>query len=102
MAIIKKQTKITASGAFKQIAINVEAQGIPLSKSGDDWSGKRDIEFDDQQINVRITIKGEKNADYEVKIIIDDVTKTIKGTLTKSGINHIPEDYSLSDFNLSL
>jgi len=99
---IRKKAAVKASGDFRKFAINIEAQGIPVNKRDDKWTGERIIEFDDDIVNVRMTFKGPKGGSYEVKITINEVEKTISGTFAKDGLNHIPRDYQLSDFKLVL
>lgn len=102
MPKVKKRTAVAAKGGFNKIAIAIEAQGIPVAKVGENHKGDRIIEFEDPTVNIRLIIKGNKDADYKVKVTANDVTKTISGTLSIDGINHVSKNYSLSDFNLSL
>ena len=73
-----------------------------MAKLGANFKGDRIVDFDDPDVNIRVTIKGNNGAKYEVKVTINEVTKKLEGTLKKDGISHVPKDFKLSDFNLQL
>lgn len=101
MPKVKKRVFVAAKGDFNKITIAIEAQGIPVAKVGQNHMGDRIIEFEDPIVNIRLIIKGNKGGDYKVKVTANNVMKTISGTLSSDGINHISKNYALSDFNLS-
>jgi hypothetical protein len=94
--------EIKKPGDFRKFAINIEAQGIPVSKNSDKWNGDRVIEFDDDEVNIRMSFKGPKGGSYSIAVTINEVEKTISGIFANNGLNHIPKDYQLSDFKLTL
>ncbi|GEM_PF-4584362 len=99
MPDITKEVKVAVEMKARRVAYAIEAQGISLRKRSDKYEGKRKIKFDDDQVNIRITFKGQKGQEYEVKTTINSVTKTIDGELEKDGINHASGDYPRLDFN---
>lgn len=98
MPIIKKDVNVTVDMQARRVAYAIEAQGISLRKKADKYGGKRNIEFDDNQVNIRITLKGQRGQSYEIKTTINSETKTIDGELARDGINHVSGDYPRSDF----
>ena len=99
MAVVRREAIVKITGGFRRAAVIVETTGIDLRPTAGGVKGKAMVEFDRPGVDLRVTLKGGRNASYKVELTINGKTKSFGGHIAK-GIKHETKKYAFSSFDL--
>lgn len=96
----KQITSFSITKKPQKMALTVETKGFTIFSQGNAWIAEEVVDYSDDTVNVTIVAKCQKDEEYEMEMILNDVSKTISGKFGNDGINVVKKAYPLTDFNL--
>jgi hypothetical protein len=85
---LRKDVKVQVTGGLRFAAVTVEAQAIPIKKSGSSFKGSRGqvVLSPDDGIAIAVWFKGGSNAKWELTVTINGADWKRTGNLTGGSV----------------